>query len=152
METMKMTELTDALNAKGIKAIFSMSGGNCGTIYIGNVDADGNYEFAVGPGNYANDEIHYQEICWGVDGSEDATYYIQHPDDFTPENVAHLIATSYWGSACGACGEWNHGSHQCSEDMFACGSCGDAFEMKDGAVAINHGLTEFTCYGCKVVA
>lgn len=92
---MKMTELTAELNARGIEAIFSMSGGNCGTIYIGKADKEGNYEFAVGPANYLHDEISEGEICWGVDGSESATYYTGTVEDFTPAKVAELIINDY---------------------------------------------------------
>ena len=153
METIKMSELTKALNAKGIKAIFTMSGGNTGTIYIGDADAEGNYEFAVGPSNHFRDEGYAEEICWGVDGSEDANYYEGTIEDFTVENVAHLVATAYWGSACGACGEWNHGNHECSEEALSCGACGFIFESRsEGFVAINQGFVEFTCHECKVVA
>lgn len=92
---MKMSELTKELNTKGLKATFEMSGGGVGTIYIGEVSADGFYEFAVGAGSYGADEIHPQEICWGVDGSEEATYYTGTPEDFTPEKVADLIESDY---------------------------------------------------------
>jgi len=95
METMKMSELTDELNKRGIKAIGEMSGGNCATIYIGESDADGYYEFAVGPGIFSLDEIHHQEICWGVDGGEEATYFDGTLDDFTVQNVADLIISAY---------------------------------------------------------
>jgi hypothetical protein len=90
-----MSELTDALNHQGIKAIFVMSGGNCGTIYIGESNSDGYYEFAVGAGNYSDDEIHYQEICWGVDGDFEPDSFIGTPDDFTVENVAEMIVSAY---------------------------------------------------------
>ena len=153
MTTIKMTELTDALTAKGIKAIFTMSGGNTGTIYIGDADAEGYYEFAVGPSNYYRDEAVMGDFCWGIDGDEDATYYTGIESDFTVENLAHIIATAYWGSACGACGEWNHGNHECSEEALSCGACGFIFESRsEGFVAINQGFIEFTCHECKVVA
>lgn len=160
MATIKMTELTKALQDRGLKAVFAMSGGNCGTIYIGEADAEGNYEFGVGPSNYYRDEAQMEELCWGIDGGSDADVFQGSEEEFTVENIAEIILLAYWdavahgfwGSACGACGEWNHGKHSCSEDMFACGSCGDSFEMKDGAVVVNQGFTEFTCHGCKVVA
>ena len=91
----KMSELTKELNAKGIKATFEMSGGGVGTIYIGEANADGFYEFAVGAGSYGADEIYFEEICWGVDGSEEATYYTGSVEDFTPAKVADLIANDY---------------------------------------------------------
>ena len=95
MKTMKMTELTEELKAKGIKAIFEMSGGNCGTIYLGEFNEEGYAEFAIGPSNYSLDEVYFEELCWGVDGEESATYYTGTPEDFTPAKVADLIATDY---------------------------------------------------------
>ena len=95
METIKMSELTKALNDRGIKAIFAMSGGNCGTIYIGDADADGNYEFAVGPSSFSQDEGFATELCWGVDGDEDATYFTGNIEAFTVKNMADIIAFDY---------------------------------------------------------
>lgn len=92
---MKMSELTKELQERGIKARFEMSGGNCGTIYLGEVNAEGFAEFAVGCGNYSLDEIYLDDTCWGVDGQESATYYTGTPADFTPAKVADLIATDY---------------------------------------------------------
>jgi len=90
-----MRELTQELRNKGIEAEFVMSGGGVGTIYFGDYDKEGNYEFAVGPGSFYYDEIYFEEICWGVDGSEEATYYTGSAEDFTPAKVADLIANDY---------------------------------------------------------
>lgn len=92
---MKASELTNELNARGIKAVFCMSGGGVGTIYLGEYDKEGNYEFAVGPASYSADELWAEETCWGVDGSEEATYYEGTVEDFTPAKVAELIANDY---------------------------------------------------------
>lgn len=124
MDTLSMKELTAELNARGVTAIFAMSGGNCGTIYIGKPDAEGQYEFAVGCGNYLDDELYLGDTCWGLDdsGESDPHYYKGSSDDFTPAKVAELILTDYnkaQASACGACGEWsNKLSHNCSEGEF----------------------------------
>lgn len=95
MKTLSMPELTAELNQRGIKAQFFMSGGSCGTIYIGKENSEGNYEFAVGPSNYATGEAYDEELCWGVDGSEEATYYSGKAEDFTPAKVAELIINDY---------------------------------------------------------
>lgn len=95
MNTIKMSELTRELQERGINARFEMSGGNCGTIYLGEVNAEGFAEFAIGPSNYSLDEVYFEELCWGVDGEESATYYTGTPADFTPAKVADLIATDY---------------------------------------------------------
>ena len=92
---MKMTDLTKELRNLGIVAQFEMSGGNCGTIYLGKADSEGYYEFAVGCGNYSMDEIFKDDTCWGVDGKEEATYYTGTVEDFTPAKVAQLIANDY---------------------------------------------------------
>lgn len=92
---MKMSELTAELRNRGIVAQFEMSGGNCGTIYLGKADSEGYYEFAVGCGNYSMDEIYLSDTCWGVDGEDKATYYTGTPEDFTPAKVAELIANDY---------------------------------------------------------
>lgn len=92
---MSATELTKELNARGVSALFLMSGGNCGTIYIGKSNAEGYYEYAVGPADYASDELYAEGTCWGVDGSEEAIYYSGSVEDFTPAKVADLIANDY---------------------------------------------------------
>lgn len=92
---MSATELTAELNQRGIKAQFFMSGGGCGTIYIGEANAEGDYEYAVGPADYACDELYAEGTCWGVDGSEEATYYSGKAEDFTPAKVAELIINDY---------------------------------------------------------
>lgn len=95
MKTMKMSELTKELRERNIKATFEMSGGNCGTIYLGEFNEEGCAEFAIGPSNYSLDEAYLGDLCWGVDGEESATYYTGTPEDFTPAKVADLIATDY---------------------------------------------------------
>jgi hypothetical protein len=92
---MKMTELTAELKARGLDAMFAMSGGNCGTIYIPR--GEGRAEFAIGCGNYLDDEIFLGDTCWGLDdeGESEPTYYTGTPEDFTPAKVADLIAADY---------------------------------------------------------
>lgn len=103
-ETISMTKLTRLLNEKGIKAQFCMSGGNCGTIYIGEISAEGFAEFAVGPSNYALDEGYYGEICWGLDddGTAQPFFFEGDPVLFTEERVADFIEEDYKNTKVGA--------------------------------------------------
>lgn len=91
MKTISMIKTAELLKEKGIKAEFHMSGGNCGTIYIGEFDSEGNAEFSVGPSSFIDDEAYFGEVCWGIDGAEDAFYYEGTEEDFTEENIAKLV-------------------------------------------------------------
>ena len=55
MKTISMIKTAELLKEKGIKAEFHMSGGNCGTIYIGEFDSEGNAEFSIGPSSFIDD-------------------------------------------------------------------------------------------------
>jgi hypothetical protein len=103
MQTVSMTKITKLLNESGVKAQFCMSGGNCGTIYIGETDAEGYAEFAVGPSNYSLDEA-WTDICWGKDdcGESDPYFFENYNVEFTEENVAKLIIADYNKSKVGA--------------------------------------------------
>jgi hypothetical protein len=103
MKTVSMTKITKLLNENGLKAQFCMSGGNCGTIYIGESNSEGYFEFAVGPSNYALDEA-WSDLCWGKDdGGESNPYFFEsYGVEFTEENVAKLIINDYNNSKVGA--------------------------------------------------
>ena len=87
MNEISMTALTSALEGLGHKAIFVNSGGGCGTIYIGEADGAGMYEWAIGPSSYADNIGRLDEMCVGVDGEEEATYL----EGINPKNVADFI-------------------------------------------------------------
>ena len=91
MKTISMIKTAELLKEKGIKAEFHMSGGNCGTIYIGEFDSEGNAKFSIGPASFIDDEAYFNEVCWGIDGAEDAFYYEGTEEDFTEENIAKLV-------------------------------------------------------------
>ena len=95
MNTISMTKLSELLTDKGIKNTFEMSGGNCGTIYIGDFDSEGYAEYAVGPSNYSADEAYFGDFCWGVDGSEVANYFEGSEADFNEANLANLIFNDF---------------------------------------------------------
>lgn len=104
MKTISMTKLTKLLQEKEIKAEFCMSGGNCGTIYLGEFDQDGQAEFAIGPSNYGLDEAYYGDICWGKDdhGESDPFYFEGDENLFTEEILASYIIEDYKSSKVGA--------------------------------------------------
>lgn len=91
MKTISMRKTAEILKKEGIKAEFFMTGGNCGTIYIGEFDAEGNAEFSIGPSSFIDDEAYFGEICWGIDGQEDAFYYEGTEENFTEENIAKAV-------------------------------------------------------------
>lgn len=63
MRTIDMYELNEALIAKGYKARYEMTGGNCGTIYL----SDGENDFlAIGPSSYDSGEANDEELTWGI--------------------------------------------------------------------------------------
>lgn len=93
-----MTKLTELLNQIEPKsnARFCMSGGNCGTIYLGKNDAEGYAEFAVGPSNYSMDEGYFGDFCWGKDGDENIVFYYKGTKkDFTENKLANLILADF---------------------------------------------------------
>lgn len=99
-DTISMTKLTKILEQKGIKAQFCMSGGNCGTIYIGEFNQDGYAEFAIGPSNYSLDEAYFGEICWGKDDQGESEPFFFNGDEstFTEEFIALQIFENYLSS------------------------------------------------------
>ena len=98
MKTISMTKLTDLINQKNpkVKARFCMSGGNCGTIYLGENDKEGNAIMAVGPSIYSLDEGFFPEVCWGSDRDETIVFFYNGTEqDFTEENLSNLILADY---------------------------------------------------------
>lgn len=85
-----MTEVTAELDSLGIEAKYLHSGGGCGTVYIGDVDAAGMYEYALGPSDYRSNIGRRNELNLGPDG-EDASMYLSHITPFTPKEVAAAI-------------------------------------------------------------
>jgi len=98
--TISMIKLSELLNEKGIKANFEMSGGNCGTIYIGEFNKEGYAEFAVGPSSYSQDSAHYKDFYWGLDddGESDGFRFEGAKSLFTEVILADRIANDYTNS------------------------------------------------------
>lgn len=135
MNTLSMRELTAELNSRGVAAILTMSGGNCATIYLGKPNAEGQYEFAVGCGNYLDDELYAGDTCWGLDDSGESkpNYYSGSAEDFTPAKVAELIVSDY----------------NRAQARFTCLECYSQFPASEGIVTNNQNHQEFTCNPCS---
>jgi hypothetical protein len=88
-----MTALTTELQALGLAAQYLHSGGGCGTVYIGDADAAGMYEYAVGPSDYRSNTGRSDELNCGRDGENDATY-LSDVTPFTPQALAQVIKQS----------------------------------------------------------
>lgn len=84
-----MFELTEELKKLGAPVNYFMSGGNCGTIYFGNADYEGNFPYAVGPSSYSDGIAHSEEICWGPDDDfSEANYFLWA--EATPPTIKEL--------------------------------------------------------------
>lgn len=84
-----MRDLTTQLLSLGIKAEYIMSGGGCGTIYIGDANEDGFYSYAIGPSNYSTGMTTLEDLVWGIDGDENNFFTVNS------STLAMLIATHY---------------------------------------------------------
>lgn len=90
----EMNKLTEALKEMNLDAKYTMSGGNTGTIYIGQADTNGNYEFAIGPSDYSTATGDTDELCWGIDGF-DVALQGNEADTSSLPNLALRIALDY---------------------------------------------------------
>jgi hypothetical protein len=93
--TISMTELTDALNKLNLKAEYLMSGGGCGTIYIGEPDAEGYYPYAVGPSNYYDATADLAEMGWGADDKSGSAPFHQTSGPISVATLADVILSNY---------------------------------------------------------
>jgi len=82
----------------GLNAQVYMTGGNCGTIYVGEPNEEGFYPIAGGAGNYSLDCGYYQEFAIGQDGSEDDFFYYHNhvnANDWSEQSVADAMINAY---------------------------------------------------------
>jgi hypothetical protein len=89
-----LSKVASLIRDAGFNAQVYMTGGNCGTIYIGEPDAEGFYPTAGGAGNYSLDCGYYQEFAIGQDGSEDDFFYYHdytHPNAWSEQSVADAM-------------------------------------------------------------
>lgn len=89
--TVSMTALNMELQTLGLTARYVHSGGGCGTIYIGEADAAGMFEYAVGPSDYRSNTGRSDELNVGRDGESDAGFFVFNIRPFTAKEVAAAI-------------------------------------------------------------
>lgn len=88
--TVSMTALNMELQTLGLTAQYVHSGGGCGTIYIGDANAAGFFEYAVGPSAYRSNTGSSDELNVGRDGESEAIY-LSNVRPFTAQAVAQAI-------------------------------------------------------------
>lgn len=89
--TVSMTALNMELQTLGLTARYVHSGGGCGTIYIGEADTAGMFEYAVGPSDYRSNTGRSDELNVGRDGESDAGFFVFNIRPFTAKEVAAAI-------------------------------------------------------------
>lgn len=87
-EIINMDQLTEELRKLGLDANYYMSGGGCGTIYIGKADEEGFFSFGVGPSSYYEGTAHIAGLSWGADDKSGEAPF------FTVED--HIFTESLW--------------------------------------------------------
>lgn len=96
--TVSMTALNMELQTRGLTAQYVHSGGGCGTIYIGDADAAGMFEYAVGPSDYRSNTGSSDELNVGHDG-ESESVYLKDVRPFTAKEVAkRIVQVIEWDS------------------------------------------------------
>lgn len=100
MKRISLIEVTEHLQAQGVKAQFAHTGGGNGTILIGDGDGNGFYDYACGPAYYDDGMSWEVDLCFGKDGGEGPVTYFSDLDPLTPENVANAIVEMMkeWGN------------------------------------------------------
>jgi hypothetical protein len=90
-----MEELTTELRRLNLDANYYMSGGGCGTIYIGEADEEGFFHFAIGPSSYGNAEGDIEELSWGKDDKSGKAPYFQTSKHVSIPLLAEIILGDY---------------------------------------------------------
>ena len=91
MTTFSLRKVASRINEAGFNAVVEMTGGNCGTIFVGEPDSTGLYTTACGTGSYADDCGWYEEFYIGRDGEEDGFYFHDYNPIWSEEAVANAI-------------------------------------------------------------
>ena len=88
-----LSKVASLIVKEGFIATVQMTGGNCGTIYIGEADVEGYYTTAGGAGSFVDDIGWYEEFFIGRDGQEDGFYYhdYNHPNTWSEQSVADAM-------------------------------------------------------------
>lgn len=90
-KTFSLRKVASRINEAGFNAVVEMTGGNCGTIFVGEPDSTGLYTTACGAGSYADDCGWYEEFYIGRDGEEDGFYFHDYNPIWSEEAVANAI-------------------------------------------------------------
>jgi hypothetical protein len=94
MTTFKLSKVAELITEAGFPAYVEMTGGNCGTILVGQPDAEGFYTTAGGAGSFADDEGWYEEFHIGRDNDEAEGFYFHdynHPNTWSEQSVANAM-------------------------------------------------------------
>lgn len=80
IEFVNLDVVAGLLRARGVECAVYMSGGGCGTLYLGVPDSEGFFPVAVGPAVYAHPDFggacvaSWAGLCYGRDGGSEAIY------------------------------------------------------------------------------
>lgn len=90
-KTFSLSKVASIVTEAGFEAHVSMTGGNCGTIYVGEPNEEGYYTTACGAGSFADDCGWYSEFYIGRDGEEDGFYFHDYNPEWSEMSVAKAI-------------------------------------------------------------
>jgi hypothetical protein len=91
MTKFSLSKVASKIKEAGFNAVVEMTGGNCGTIFVGEPDLSGLYTTACGAGSYADDCGWYEEFYIGKDGEERGFYFHDYNAIWTEDAVAKAI-------------------------------------------------------------
>lgn len=91
MKTFSLRNVAKLVTDAGFPAYVEMTGGNCGTILVGEADAEGFYTTACGAGSFSDDLGYYDEFYIGRDGQEDGFYFHDYNPIWSEQSVANAI-------------------------------------------------------------
>ena len=94
-EIINMDQLTEKLRKLGLNANYYMSGGGCGTIYIGEANEEGFFPFGVGPSSYYEGTAHIEELNWGLDDKSGEAPFHTVEEAICVEDLAKVIFNDY---------------------------------------------------------
>lgn len=98
MKEFSLSKVASLIKEAGFEAYVEMTGGNCGTIYVGQPNDEGYFTTAGGAGSYADDCGWYEEFAIGRDGNEDIYFYYHdynHPNTWSEQSVADAMVHAH---------------------------------------------------------
>jgi len=92
MKTFSLRKVASLVTEAGFPAYVEMTGGNNGTILVGEADAEGYYTTACGAGSFADDLGYYEEFHIGRDDDSGRGFYFhEYNPEWTEQSVANAI-------------------------------------------------------------